>query len=64
MAKVNPVQIQKDLKGINYPASKQDLVNHAQQKGADKNVCSMLEQLPEREYVTPTEVSKAIGKLS
>ena len=63
MAKVNPVQIQKDLKGVDYPASKQELIQHAQQHGADENVRSTLEQLPDRQYGTPTEVSKAIGEL-
>ncbi|MFB2881976.1 DUF2795 domain-containing protein [Floridanema aerugineum] len=63
MAKVNPVQIQKDLKGIDYPVSKQDLVKHAQQNGADEKVCATLEKLPDREYETPTEVSKAIGQM-
>ncbi|MFB2835549.1 DUF2795 domain-containing protein [Floridanema evergladense] len=63
MAKVNPVQIQKDLKGIDYPVSKQDLVKHAQKNGADENVCATLEKLPDREYETPTEVSKAIGQM-
>lgn len=63
MAKVNPVQLQKDLKGINYPASKQDLVKHAQQKGADEKICATLEKLPDREYGTPTEVSKAVGQI-
>lgn len=63
MAKVNPVQLQKDLKGIDYPVSKQDLIKHAQQQGADENVRSTLEQLPEQQYESPTEVSKAIGDL-
>ena len=63
MAKVNPIQIQKDLKGVDYPVSKQDLIQHAQQQGADENVRSMLEQIPERQYESPTEVSKAIGDL-
>lgn len=63
MAKVNPVQLQKDLKGMNYPASKQDLLKHAQQKGADENVCATLEKLPDREYETPTDVSKAVGQI-
>jgi len=63
MAKVNPVQIQKDLKGIDYPVNKQDLIKHAQQQGADENVCSTLEQLPDQQYETPAEVSKAIGDL-
>jgi len=64
MAKINPVQIQKNLKGIDYPVSKQDLVKHAQKNGADESVCATLEKLPDREYETPTEVSKAIGKMA
>ncbi|MGE5658668.1 MAG: DUF2795 domain-containing protein [Actinomycetota bacterium] len=63
MAKVNPIQIQKDLKGVDYPVSKQDLVKHAQQQGANQDVQSVLEQLPDRQYDTPAEVSKAIGEL-
>jgi hypothetical protein len=64
MAKVNPVQLQKDLKGISYPASKQDLIKHAQKKGANENICSILEKLPDRQYDAPTEVSKAVGQIS
>lgn len=63
MAKVNPVQLQKDLKGIDYPVSKQDLIKHAQQQGADENVRSTLEQLPEQQYENPAAVSKAVGDL-
>ncbi|WP_017720495.1 DUF2795 domain-containing protein [Kamptonema formosum] len=63
MAKVNPVRVQKDLKGVDYPASKQDLLEHAKQHGADENVRSTLEQLPDQEYQTPAEVSKAIGEI-
>jgi hypothetical protein len=48
MAQANPIQIQKHLKGVDYPASKQDLVNHAQQQAADENVCSTLQQLPSK----------------
>ena len=62
MAKVNPIQLQKYLKGVDYPASKEDLINHAQQQGADENALSALEQLPDEQYETPTDVSKAIGE--
>jgi hypothetical protein len=61
MAKVNPIQLQKYLKGIDYPASKQDLLERAKQEGADENVCATLEQLPDEEYETPADVSKAVG---
>ncbi|MEW6495732.1 MAG: DUF2795 domain-containing protein [Cyanobacteriota bacterium] len=63
MAVVNPVQVQKFLKGVDYPASKQDLIEHAKQQGADENVCSTLEQMPDEEFETPADVSKAIGDI-
>ncbi|MEG4171819.1 MULTISPECIES: DUF2795 domain-containing protein [unclassified Microcoleus] len=34
MAVVTPVQVQKFLKAVDYPTSKQDLVEHAKQQGA------------------------------
>lgn len=61
MAKVNPIQLQKHLKGMDYPASKEDLIKHAQQQGADEDALSALEQLPDEKYETPADVSKAIG---
>lgn len=63
MAKVNPIQMQKYLKGMDYPASKQQLLEHAKREGADDNVCATLERLPDDEYETPAEVSKAVGKI-
>jgi len=63
MAKVNPVQVQKFLGGLDYPASKQDLVKRAEQEGADDNARSTLKQLPDEDYETPADVSEAIGKV-
>ncbi len=60
---VNPIQVQKFLGGINYPASKQDLLDTAKGKGADQNVMGTLKKLPDRTYDGPTDVTKAIGKL-
>ncbi len=63
MAKVNPIQLQKYLKGMDYPAQKQDLLEHAKEHGADRDICSTLEQLPDEEYETPADVSKAVGAI-
>lgn len=63
MAKVNPIQVQKFLGGMNYPASKGDLVEHAKAKGADEDVISTLEQIPDREYDGPSGVTKEIGAI-
>ena len=63
MAKVNPIELQKLLKGVDYPVSKQDLLKHLEQQGAAEQVRSTLEQLPDQQFQTPADVSKAVGDL-
>jgi predicted outer membrane protein len=63
MAHVNPIQVQKFLKGVDYPASKAALIEKARSMGADENVCASLEQLPDEDFQTPAEVSQAFGEL-
>lgn len=60
--KVNPIQLQKYLKGINYPARLKDIVEAARHNNADQNIIETLDQLPDREYKNPAEISKEIGK--
>ena len=64
MTQVNPIQIQKFLKGVDYPANKEALLQNAKDMGADENVCASLEQLPDEEFETPADVSQAIGRLN
>ena len=64
MSQVNPIQLQKYLKGVDYPANREALLANAKKMGADENVCSSLEQLPDEDFETPADVSEAIGKLS
>jgi hypothetical protein len=63
MAKVNPVQAQTFLGGIDYPASKEDLVEHAEAQGADEEVLDALRRIPDREYDGPNAVSHEIGEI-
>jgi hypothetical protein len=56
----NPIQIQKFLGGIDYPVGRDELLNKAQQAGADSNVLDSLRNLPDKEYDGPTEVSEAV----
>jgi hypothetical protein len=63
MAKANPIQIQKYLKGMHYPASKDEVVSHAKEHDADKESMDVLNQLPEKDYETAADVSKAIGQV-
>ncbi len=61
--KVNPIQVQKFLKGVDYPVSKQDLLKKAKSEGADQNVMDTLQKIPDRQYDAPTDVTKEIGKI-
>ena len=63
MAKVNPVQVQKFLGGLDYPAGKEDLIKRAEQEGAVENVRSTLEKIPDQEYETPADVSQGVDKV-
>lgn len=62
MSQINPIQLQKFLKGVDYPASKNTLIENARKMGADENVCSSLEQLPDEEFEAPIDVSQALSK--
>jgi hypothetical protein len=58
----NPVQVQKYLGGIDYPADKRTVVETARSHGADRDVQQTLESLPDQEFKSPNDVSEAIGK--
>ncbi|WP_427172696.1 DUF2795 domain-containing protein [Arthrobacter sp. 92] len=57
----NPIQIQKFLGGVDYPANRDTLVSTAKKSGADADVIHALESLPEKEYESPASVSKAVS---
>jgi hypothetical protein len=59
----NPVQLQKYLSGVDYPARPGDLMNRAREQGADQGVLDALRRIPDRQYDGPNAVSKAVGEL-
>ncbi|MDB5259044.1 MAG: hypothetical protein JWO73_252 [Candidatus Taylorbacteria bacterium] len=61
--KANPIQIQTFLKGVDYPADRTDLIDAAEAQEAPKEVLGALMQVPEREYKSPADLEKEIGKL-
>jgi hypothetical protein len=62
MAQAEFIEVQKALGGISYPATKDQLVEHAKGKHAGQDVLDALQGLPDREYDGPNEVSKAVAK--
>jgi hypothetical protein len=59
---VNPIQLQKHLKGATYPMSAADLVSLAESNGADEEVLSALRAIPDREYDGPNAVSHELSE--
>ncbi|PRY51756.1 uncharacterized protein DUF2795 [Geodermatophilus tzadiensis] len=55
---VSPIDIQKALKGMDYPATKEQILEHA--KGGDKDVLDALQKIDDREYEGPSGVSAAV----
>jgi len=60
-----PANIMKHMKGIHFPASKEQIVNQAKQgPGPDKDqVVGVLEQITEKQYSSPAEIMKEVGKV-
>ncbi len=51
MAHVNPMEVEKSLKGIDFPAKKEDLVKHAKQCGADQRVLETIPESAQRRFL-------------
>ncbi len=62
MAPPEFIEVQKYLSGVNYPASKDQLVQHARSQQAPDDVIEALESPPDDEYDGPNKVSSAVAK--
>ena len=62
-AKATPVAVQSFLEGVGYPTGKRRLLREAESRRASRDVRATLRRLPDKQFKSPTEVSKAIGKL-
>jgi hypothetical protein len=57
----DPIRIQKFLGGLDYPATRESLLAHAKDSGADTEVLEALNNIPDKEYDGPTAVSSAVS---
>jgi hypothetical protein len=53
-----PIEAQKALKGMDYPAGKQEIIKKARDNNAPQEVMQILEELPDKEYENAADVSK------
>ncbi len=56
-ATISPVDLEKYLSGISYPANKQMIIQNAKGKGASGDVLGALNGLPNREFADSADVS-------
>lgn len=59
----NPIEVERHLKGIKFPANREDLIEHARQNDAPEEVLSTLEQMPDREFHNAADVAKGVGQI-
>lgn len=60
--RVSPAELQKYLKGVSYPVSKEDLINAAQNNGAPAEIVEKIKQLASDMFNGPQDVIKELGK--
>jgi hypothetical protein len=56
-------KIEEFMEGLNFPASKQDITSKAREKGADDNIMSMLQKLPDKMYQSQNDIKNELGNL-
>jgi hypothetical protein len=56
MTGISPEAIYNYLKGMKYPARKDDLIQQAKKNEADRDVIDAMKSLPEKEYKSEDEV--------
>lgn len=61
MANISPMQVRNCLSGMDYPAEKNELVEHAKSNCDDQEVVEFLSDLQEKDYNSPVDVTREIG---
>ena len=56
----SPIDVTHHLKGIHFPAEKQDLVEQAKKNGAPSEIMEAIEAMPEETYKTVADVMKGL----
>jgi hypothetical protein len=60
---VSPDQIMKFAKGVKFPSSKKELVNSFKNNKAPKEIISVLDKLPDKNYNSPQDLLSALPSI-
>ena len=58
---VNPIELQKHLKGVDYPASKEDLASTAESNGAPQEIVEAIRNADKDTFDGPSAVQQAVA---
>ena len=58
----NPIEVQKHLKGMDYPVSKDTILETAKKSGADQSILDALGNIPDRQYDGPNAISHELSE--
>ncbi|PKL61163.1 MAG: hypothetical protein CVV31_12890 [Methanomicrobiales archaeon HGW-Methanomicrobiales-2] len=63
LAHLSAADLQVYLKGMDYPAGKQDLITHARERSAPEDAIAALELFGDRTYRSAADVGAEFGKI-
>jgi Protein of unknown function (DUF2795) len=58
---INPIEVQKHLGGIDYPANKDEVIATAESNGAPQEIIDALQQMDGSQFDGPDDVMAALG---
>ena len=58
---VNPIEVQKHLGGVDYPATKDEVIATAESNGAPQEIIEALQQTDAAQFDGPADVMAALG---
>ena len=58
---INPIEVQTHLKGIDYPASKDEVIATAESNDAPQEIIEALQQMDGTQFEGPDDVMGALG---
>lgn len=59
---VTAADVERAIRGIDFPADRNDLVHQAESNKAHTDIIDILKNLPGNKFNSPIDVSKAFGK--
>jgi hypothetical protein len=58
---LNPIEVQTHLKGVDYPASKDEIISAAESNGAPQEIIEALQQMDGDQFDGPDDLMEALG---